>query len=316
MDTIQTISSAAVAAPTAAASIGEPAPLTALPTAADLAAARIALCDAETRFAAAEQSSLDCLARSTGLWTKAAFLVSAGRTGELAAVQKDAAAADAALTRAEKAAADAKAAVRNFRRRAVAIESLLWVDYSGVHPSFGLGVFGGVVAGAAGEESASDAAAAGEWAFLQPQTQAPEPADPELVRTSFREQVHLAAAAAGVSRSTSAGSSRASSAAAAAPSVAAASTGSTSSASSLSSASATRTSLKDMVWKAASEAKAREAEEAARAAEAAREPEIPWWDTEDGDDYWTDDEIFIPTFRPRRRQSPVRIPDWVVGRAR
>ena len=41
---------------------------------------------------------------------------------------------------------------------------------------------------------------------------------------------------------------------------------------------------------------------AAPAAPAA--PPIPWWDVADGDDYWTDDEVFIPNIAPRQAPPP------------
>ncbi|KAK3897087.1 hypothetical protein C8A05DRAFT_39366 [Staphylotrichum tortipilum] len=38
---------------------------------------------------------------------------------------------------------------------------------------------------------------------------------------------------------------------------------------------------------------------AAAAAASGGQP-IPWWEVADGDDYWTDDGVFIPQFAPRR----------------
>ena len=56
-------------------------------------------------------------------------------------------------------------------------------------------------------------------------------------------------------------------------------------------------------------------EKVQQAAEASKPPPPPtveWWEVADGDDYWTDDEIFIPNILPRRASDgvPCRPDSW------
>ncbi len=303
--------------------------------------AAVAVCllaEAQLRHATAYGFWEESLAKRTQLWTRAANLARRGKGTAAAAAWASARDLDEAHERYEADLAAAAWAVEDFSAVAAAYEAqLLWgcpvprvregeqggleLVATGQEEQPGMGILVGTAEGGVsvvgghvygqGQHASMSGPVQGEWAFLQPAPAEADPSAADRVREAFHEKVRKAAAAGALAASATASARSASSSGLAytghdwpdgytlSPCPSPTSPGKLTS-TRLRSVEETRSKFREMV------------REVAEASKPPPPPTVHWWEVADGDDYWSDDEIFIPNILPRRASDgvPCRPDSW------
>lgn len=284
------------------------------------------LSGAHLRLATAQASWMESLANCGLMWATAAGFARRGKTAAAAAARASARNLDKAHERTEADVATATSVVEFFSAVAAAFEAQLWWGWP--VPEVGEGEQGGLELVTTGQEeqpgmgfvvgTAEGGVSAvggnvygqGEWAFVQPAPAEAVPSAADRARDAFREKVHEVAAA-----RSAAPVGASSSSARSVPFSRLAYTGRDWPAGYASSTRPSSPSSSVAALRKVEEKRRTFYEKVQQAAEASKPPPPPtveWWEVADGDDYWTDDEIFIPNILPRRATDgvPCRPTTW------